>query len=151
MLTSENERKLDAFLAQLHDSRELILVSSWKDATDYKRMNVEYSRQTEESIMAKARRPSILARNPSFGIEHVRDTLRFKAVVYSFRDALTFVFLLDKGKQLCPNGLCKESVAKLDVTELMRPLEWGWRVIVFDLIMPNHQVSPPALPRASFL
>ena len=107
-----------------------------KDATP----NAKYSRKTEESIIAKACRPSILAKNPSFGIEHVRDTFRFKGVVYSFRDALTFVFAMDKSKHLCPNGLCEDNVAKLDIQKLMKPKEWGWRFLAFDFIMPNHQL-----------
>ena len=77
LLTRENEARLDAFFAQIHDGRDLILVSSSKDVNDYKLVNAKYSRKTEESILAKACRPSILAKNPSFGIEHVRDTFRF--------------------------------------------------------------------------
>jgi hypothetical protein len=123
---------------------------------------VKYSRKTEESILAKAQRPSILSKNPSFSVEHVRDTFRFKAVVYTFRDALKFVWLMDKSKDLCPYGLSSKNVAKLDVAKLRTPKEWvtpllfshvwpyhtsflittvqGWRFFAFDFIMPNHQL-----------
>ena len=140
MLTGENENRLDAFFARLHDGRELIIVSSWKDATDYRRVNLDYNRKTTDSILAKARRPTILATRPRFGIEHVRDIFRFKAVVYSFRDALAFVFAMDKSKELWPNGLSIDNVAKLDIVKLTEPKLWGWRQLKFDLVMPNHQL-----------
>ena len=127
MLTAENEKRLDSFFDSLQDGRDLILVSSSKEVNDYRRVNAKYSRKTEESILAKACRPSILAKNPSYGIEHVRDTFRFKGVVFSFRDALAFVFAMDKNKDLCPDGLCEGNVAKLDIAKLKKPKEWGWR------------------------
>ena len=43
-------------------------------------IHVKHNSKTYESISQKAARPSILAVWPYFGIEHVRDTLRFKAV-----------------------------------------------------------------------
>eukprot|EP00935_MAST-01C_sp_MAST-1C-sp1_P001912 g1912.t1 len=140
MLTRENAMRLEAFFDHLHNSHELMLVSSSRDVTDYRRVNAKYSRKTDESILAKACRPSIIAKNPSYGVEHVRDTFRFKGVVYSFRDALAFVFAMDKSEDLCPNGLCKDNVAKLDIVKLHSPKEWGWRFLAFDFVMPNRQI-----------
>ena len=86
------------------------------------------SKKTEESILAKAIRPAILAKNPKFGIEHIRDTFRFKCVVFSFRDAVEFVLAMHNDRSLCPNGgLSPTNVAKLDVGKLSKPKEWGWR------------------------
>ena len=86
------------------------------------------SRKAEESIIAKAIRPVILAKNPHFSIEHIRDTFRFKCVVFSFRDAVEFVLAMHNDRSLCPDGgLCPENVAKLDVAKLKAPKEWGWR------------------------
>ena len=86
------------------------------------------SRKTEESILAKAVRPIILAKHPKFAIEHIRDTFRFKCVVFSFRDAVEFVLAMHNNRSLCPNGgLSQRNVAKLDVGKLKAPKEWGWR------------------------
>ena len=91
------------------------------------------SRKTEESILAKAVRPIILTKNPHFSIEHIRDTFRFKCVVFSFRDAVEFILSMHNNRtpadqSLCPNGgLSAENVAKLDVAKLDTPKEWGWR------------------------
>ena len=86
------------------------------------------SKKTEESILAKAIRPAILAKNPKFGIEHIRDTFRFKCVVFSFRDAVEFVLAMHNDRSLCPDGgLTAQNVAKLDVARLKTPKEWGWR------------------------
>ena len=85
----------------------------------------------------------ILEANPSFSVEHIRDTFRFKvqtqtcrttarimfvspqAVVFSFRDALKVVSAMDSDRSLCPNGLTVDSVAKLDIAKLRKPKEWG--------------------------
>ena len=125
MLTRENEARLEAFFTYIEEGRDLILVSSSKEVTDYKRVNAKYSRKTDASILAKARRPSILAKNPRFSVEHVRDTFRFKGVVFSFRDALRFIHAMDQDRSLCPNGLSSDCVAKLDVAKLRKPKEWG--------------------------
>ena len=72
--------------------------------------------------MAKACRPIILAKNPQFGIEHIRDTFRFKCVVFSFRDAVEFVLAMHNDRVLCPDGgLSRGNVAKLDVEKLKKP------------------------------
>ena len=94
------------------------------------------SRKTEESILAKAARPIILAKNPKFGLEHIRDTFRFKCVVFSFRDAIEFVLAMHNDRtpadrSLCPGGgLSPQNVVKLDVAKLNQPKEWGWRCAV---------------------
>lgn len=145
LLTAENERRLDKFFKTL--TQEFSLVTIVADVDGYRKIQVKHSRKTEKSILLKSCRPSIRAKNPYFSIEHVRDTFRFKAVVYSFRDALSFVFCMDKDTNLCPVGLCgqdssqrKKNVAKLDIEKLLTPKEWGWRFLAFDFIMPNHQI-----------
>ena len=47
---------------------------------------------------------------------------------------------LHHNKDICPKGLCKGNVAKLDIAKLKQPKEWGWRFLAFDFIMPNHQL-----------
>jgi hypothetical protein len=61
--------------------------------------------------------------------------------VFSFRDALHFVFAMDTDRDLCgAGGLSEANVAKLDIAKLTKPKEWGWRFLAFDFIMPNHQI-----------
>merc|ERR1711865_138166 len=115
-------------------------VKTSADVTGYGKVCLKYSTMTDESILAKAQRPAILAVNPLFDVEHIRDTFRFKAVGFSFRDALQCIFCMDQDADLCPNGLKRESVAKLDIAKLRKPKEWGWRFLAFDFIMPNHQI-----------
>jgi hypothetical protein len=110
---------------------------------------VKSSRKTEGSIVAKAIRPSILVNNPSFSIEHVRDTFRFKAVVFSFHDAVEFILAMHEDRHssaqsLCPitksnpkGGLSAHNIAKLDVAKLKSPKEWGWRFLAFDFIVSS--------------
>merc|ERR1712086_485053 len=116
-------------------------VKSPVQVDEYGKICVKYSRKTDESILAKAERPGILEVNPRFDVEHVRDTFRFKAVVFSCRDALSFIFAMDKSLDLCPDGgFSAANVAKLDIETLTKPKEWGWRYLLFDFICPNHQL-----------
>ena len=141
-LTAENEIRLDAFFDRLKSDwmSPVQLVRTSTEVTEHSKVCLRYSRKTDESILLKARRPVILASNPKFSVEHIRDTYRFKAVVYSFRDALQCVFCMDKDSDLCPTGLTSKSVAKLDIAKLRKPKEWGWRFLAFDFIMPNNQI-----------
>ena len=129
MLTAENEPRLESFFDKLqHDWMiPLTRVKQSHEVNEYGKIAVKCSHKTDESILAKAARPSILAQNPHFSVEHVRDTFRFKGVVFSFRDAFRFIQAMDSERSLCPRGLSVECVAKLDVTKLRKPKEWGWR------------------------
>lgn len=93
--------------------------------------------KTPESILAKATRPSILAKKPWFTMAHIRDTYRFKTVIGDFRDVpAIFDALLQRGI----------SLVKVDTGKLFAPKEWGWRIIAFDLRMPNGQLVEWYLP-----
>jgi hypothetical protein len=142
LLTDENALVLDRFFhrARTDVSNGLVFVQSSAQVDSMGKVCAKYNRKTRESILLKAKRPAILAKNPQYDIEHIRDTFRFKAVVYSFRDAIKFMLALHHDANVCPSGLCKASVAKLDIAKLREPKEWGWRFIAFDLIMPNHQI-----------
>ena len=150
ILTVENEQRLEYFFHKLSTDPQ-IPVQQVKSSTQVVRNGLicaKSSRKTEDSIVAKACRPAILAKNPLYSIEHVRDTFRFKCVVFSFRDAIEFVLAMHNDRSslehsLCPNpngGLSPRNVAKLDVAKLQTPKEWGWRFLAFDFIMPNHQI-----------
>lgn len=89
------------------------------------------------AIAAKAKRPSILAKKPWHGMEHIRDTLRFKTVI-SRLDQVPQAF-----EVLMRSGV---KVVKIDTPKLFEPKEWGWRIVAFDLRMPNGQLIEWYLP-----
>jgi hypothetical protein len=139
-LTKENEQLLKDFFTQVDKDGTIMLrlVSTPRDVLENGCICLKYNRKTVESIMQKSVRPAILAKNPSYSVEHVRDSFRFKAVVYSFSDALAFVRAIDR--YLFLGGVSKESVVKLDIMKLREPKEWGWRFLAFDFRMPNGQL-----------
>lgn len=93
--------------------------------------------KTPESILAKAVRPSILAKKPWHTVAHIRDTYRFKTVIDRIEDVpKIFEALLQRGV----------SLVKIDTGKLFAPKEWGWRIIAFDLRMPNGQLVEWYLP-----
>jgi hypothetical protein len=79
-LTTENERRCDHFFHKLSVDPAIPLQQVKSSLGVYGRGLVcaQSSQKSEESIIAKAKRPTILAKNPCFGIEHIRDTFRFK-------------------------------------------------------------------------
>ncbi|MCH9730647.1 MAG: hypothetical protein K0U84_13400 [Actinomycetia bacterium] len=121
-LTQENVELIDSLIARIDGAY----------GTDSK-----WNIKLDKSIVEKASRPSILAKKPWHGIEHIRDTLRFKTVVDDIRDVpAIFSMLLDEGIGL----------VKIDTGKLFQPKEWGWRIISFDLRMPNGQLVEWYLP-----
>jgi len=82
MLTDENELILDQFFKKvsLDITNGIELVKSSAQVDDIGKVCAKYNRKTDESILLKAQRPAILAKNPRFDVEHIRDTFRFKAV-----------------------------------------------------------------------
>eukprot|EP00935_MAST-01C_sp_MAST-1C-sp1_P000111 g111.t1 len=170
-LSDENEGALAAFLDHVsHDPTvPLQQVTTPTLVKSEGRMCVEWGRKTEESIVKKACRPEIRAKNPKFGIEHLRDTFRFRATVFSFRDIVEFILAMHADPSLSGQGglaagnVDKEgnwlimgeadpkkttsgkeakagNVAKLDIKKLVKPRKTGWRFMALDFIMPNHQI-----------
>jgi hypothetical protein len=169
-LTEVNEGLLKKFLHNISIDPMIPLqqVESPMLVTSEGRMCVECGRKTERSILQKACRPDILKKNPKFGIEHLRDTFRFRATVFSFRDIVEFILALNADSSLCGKGgltpgnidIDKEgnkwlvlrredgsssgakagNVAKLDIKKLVKPTKTGWRFIALDFILPNHQI-----------
>ena len=89
------------------------------------------------SVTQKANRPSILAKKPWHKTSHVRDSYRFKTVIDDIRDVpAIFDELLASDIKL----------VKIDTGKLFDPKEWGWRIIAFDLRMPNGQLVEWYLP-----
>jgi hypothetical protein len=95
------------------------------------------NRKEDEKIVSKSTRPSILAKKPWFTMAHIRDSYRFKTVIPTIADVPgIFQMLLDSGI----------SLVKIDTAKLFNPGEWGWRIIAFDLRMPNGQLVEWYLP-----
>lgn len=88
-------------------------------------------------VIQKASRPSILSKKPWHTAAHIRDSYRFKTVVEDFRD-VPAIF-----DELLTEGI---SLVKIDTQKLFDPKEWGWRIIAFDLRMPNGQLVEWYLP-----
>ena len=55
---------------------------------------IRLNSKTDDATMGKAVRPSLLAEYPRYGLEHVRDFLRFKVVTSCIIDAFVFMDLL---------------------------------------------------------
>lgn len=90
-----------------------------------------------ENILSKASRPSILARKPWHDVEHIRDSYRFKTVVTSLEQV---------GQALEIVRGAGVGLVKVDTAKLFEPGEWGWRIVSFDLRMPNGQLVEWYLP-----
>lgn len=90
-----------------------------------------------DRILAKAARPSILARKPWFAVEHVRDSLRFKTVLDDFRQLPAILDLVQR------SGF---AIVKADTAKMFAPEAWGWRIAAFDLRAPTGQLVEYYLP-----
>ena len=105
-LSDENEQLLEAFLYRVSHASMIPLqqVRAPMLVKSEGRMCVEWGRKTEESIVKKACRPEVRKKHPKFNIEHVRDTFRFRATVYSFRDIVEFIFAMHGDSSLSGQG-----------------------------------------------
>lgn len=121
-LTGENQPVVDRLMQRIDQKFGTESGSSVKEA---------------EKILEKASRPSILEKSPWHSVEHVRDTFRFKTIIEDFRD-VPKIF-----EELLADGI---RVVKIDTKKLFHPKEWGWRIISFDLRMPNGQIVEWYLP-----
>ena len=91
---------------------------------------VTHNLKSEQSILAKTVRPKVLAEYPKYEMQHIRDALRFKAIVYSFADAFRFLALL-----IDQEGW---EVVKLDLKKFLKPKKFGWRFIGCDLRIGDY-------------
>lgn len=115
-LSDENVPLVEKILARVE--QELGLESKW-------------SHKDPQKILNKAKRPMILAEKPWHNVEHIRDSLRFKAKLETFDDALKIAQIFaDEGIE----------IVKTDTRKMIRPKEWGWRFMALDLRFPNGQL-----------
>lgn len=122
-LTEENKPILDEF-ARAMDERFGV-----KTETNVKK---------PERILEKAARPSVLKKKPWHGVEHLRDTLRFRTTVESYKQLPDIINYLER------SGLFE--VVRRDVDMASFPKEWGFRAAVFDVRMRNGQILEYYVP-----
>jgi hypothetical protein len=97
-----------------------------------------YNFKEPEKIESKASRPSLIEKKPWHTISHIRDAFRFKTILDDIQDLPTIVEALQKRPDW--------QIVKVDVDKARTPGEWGWRIIAFDLRMPNGQLVEYYLP-----
>lgn len=84
-----------------------------------------------EKIAQKANRPSIKEKKPWRDLEHIRDSFRFKTVLKDIDDLPRIAEAMkEKGFE----------VIKSDTDKVLEPGPWGWRIVAFDIKMPNGQL-----------
>ena len=115
-MTSENQPIVQSFMRNIDESFGTNSSDNIKDP---------------RKVVEKANRPSILEKKPWHNISHVRDTYRFQTELEDFRDIPSMV------KDLRRQGI---DLVKVDTDKMFSPKEWGWRMIAFDLRMPNGQI-----------
>ena len=96
------------------------------------------SEKLPERILEKSTRPSVLATKPWHNVEHIRDSLRFKTQLDDIKDLPAIINEIR-------SGLGAE-IIKADVAKFITPKEWGFRIVAFDLRMPNGQIVEYYLP-----
>jgi hypothetical protein len=116
-LTAENKPIVDEFLKRLDAKFGTSSISNEK---------------LPEAILAKAKRPTTLAKKPWHDVEHVRDSFRFKTVLQDITRLPDIIEYMEQ--ELRPK------VLKRDTDKFLQPKAFGWRICVFDLQMPNGQI-----------
>jgi len=91
----------------------------------------QVNRKKAANIAAKAKRPTLRQERPWFGVEHIRDALRFRCRPETLEDlAATLGRLRSAGLK----------VVKVDLAKLTSPTAWGWRFAGADFRMPDLQL-----------
>jgi hypothetical protein len=150
-LRAENIYLLEAFFDSLAHTSDLKRVNKAEQVVPGQ-IFVKLNRKTDASTLGKALRPLLLAKYPEYGVEHVRDNLRFKCITASVNDAFLFLeMLVEKGWL----------VVKFDIDKFVEPKEWyvcvhvggcansliptlpltrGWRFLGCDVQLGNGQL-----------
>jgi hypothetical protein len=97
----------------------------------------KFDYKTAERIAEKAARPSIRKKKPWFDVQHIRDGFRFKTILNDLSD------LPSIAEDMRNAGF---KAIKVDTEKLLDPAMWGWRIVVFDLRLPNGQLVEYYLP-----
>jgi hypothetical protein len=129
----EKVRQLEALTAQNKPVVDDFLKNMDADLGTESKSNAK----APENILSKASRPSILARKPWHDVEHIRDSFRFKTVLDDFAKVPDIV------QRLTDAGF---SIVKRDTGKVLKPMEWGWRILSLDLRAPNGQLLEYYLP-----
>jgi hypothetical protein len=130
-LRCANKAILQSFFETIYDGYGLECVGTAEEVA-HGCIFVKSNSKTDTSTLEKARRPTILAVSPRYGLEHVRDHFRFKCVVNNVIDAFLFLQSLVESEQW--------EVIKFDIDKFVAPKEWGWRFLGCDIRMANGQM-----------
>lgn len=85
----------------------------------------------KDRILDKAARPAVLKKKNWFGVEHIRDGLRFRTALDNFKDLPALVAdLIESGAK----------IIKAETSKMLNPVEWGWRAVMYDLQLEDGQL-----------
>jgi hypothetical protein len=115
-LSKKNQPKIDEFIKKIDGK--------------YK-SNSSSNCKRKDRILDKAARPSILKKNDWFGVEHIRDGLRFRTALDNFNDLPLLV------ADLIASGA---KIVKAETSKMLDPAEWGWRAVMYDLQLEDGQL-----------
>eukprot|EP00935_MAST-01C_sp_MAST-1C-sp1_P001647 g1647.t1 len=131
-LSDANTKVLDAFFRKFAKEHGFRRVTDATKVRTRRRIQCKWNKKSRESALQKSVRPAILQEWPEYTLAHVRDTLRFKAVVFSAHDAFEFLAAVVADESW--------TVVKVDIEKFVRPKEWGWRFVGADIKMANGQL-----------
>ena len=128
---ASNDDKLTQIKALREEARPVLhsLVEEIKNTLS---IDGKTSDKSDEAILEKANRPEILKDKPWHGMEHLRDTLRAKVILSDPRQIVDIARIIGK------HGV---GVVKFDIDKLFHPKEYGFRIMSFDLRMPNGLIT----------
>jgi len=128
---ASNDDKLTQIKALREEARPVLhsLVEEIKNTLS---IDGKTSDKSDEAILEKANRPEILKDKPWHGMEHLRDTLRAKVILSDPRQIVDIARIIEK------HGV---GVVKFDIDKLFHPKEYGFRIMSFDLRMPNGLIT----------
>jgi hypothetical protein len=124
------EQKADALCALAEKNRPVIdkFISSINNK--YKARSSSNCKR-KDRILDKAARPSVVKKKSWFGVEHIRDGLRFRTALDDFKDLPALV------ADLIASGV---TVVKAESSKMLDPAEWGWRAVMYDLQLEDGQL-----------
>jgi len=122
-----NEDKVDRLL-RLVDADYGRLFDLARDIRGLLGIFAKSNKKARHNILAKSVRPEILSDKPWFGVEHIRDSVRFKARLDQL-EALIPIMRLFYQYGLSP--------VKMDFDKFLCSKEFGWRPIAVDLRFPS--------------
>jgi hypothetical protein len=127
------ERQTPSNVKSVVEEESYLKIVDDKDQVRSGHVLIRYNVKTEDSILSKSKRPAILGAYPQYTMRHIRDSLRFKVVVATYRDAFEILRVVVQEPQW--------EVKKLDLEKLLQPKQFGWRFLGADLLIQGQLVE----------